>query len=88
MWVAAGRGPTFEAMATELTCVCGVVVTSREELDAFGLCFDCSAREPGQACDCPECEAARERVHVAAAVVRLRPRGAGGGRGESGRLAA
>jgi hypothetical protein len=75
-------------MASEMTCVCGVVVSSREELDAFGLCFDCSALEPGQACDCPECEAARERVYVEATVLRLRPRGADGGRGGTGRLAA
>lgn len=78
-------------MASELTCVCGVVVSSREELDVLGLCFDCSALEPGQACDCPECEAARERLYVEGSVVRLRPRrdGDGGrGRGRPGRLAA
>ncbi len=74
-------------MATELTCVCGVVVSSREELDVDGLCFDCSAREPGQACDCPGCEEARERIYVEAAVVRLRPRRGGDG-GRADRLAA
>jgi hypothetical protein len=46
------------------TCICGVVVASADELDAFGLCFDCAALEPGQACDCPECTEARERLYV------------------------
>ena len=75
-------------MATELTCVCGVVVSSREELDLAGLCFGCSASEPGQACDCPECEAARERLFVEATVIRFdrRRRGDRGRRG--GRIAA
>jgi hypothetical protein len=58
-------------MASELTCVCGVVVSSAGELDAFGLCIECAAREPGQACDCPECEAARERLYVEGTLVRL-----------------
>ena len=56
----------LRAMAEELiSCVCGVVVLSTGELDAIGLCFDCAALEPGQGCDCPECEAARERLFVA-----------------------
>jgi hypothetical protein len=51
---------------TELfTCGCGVVVLSTEELDLIGLCFDCAATLPDQACDCPECVAARERLLVA-----------------------
>ena len=74
-------------MATELTCVCGVVVSSREELDVYGLCFECAAREPGQACDCPECEGARERIHVEAVVVELSSRRRGG-RPARGRMAA
>jgi hypothetical protein len=47
------------------TCVCGVIVISNEELDAIGLCFECAALEPDAGCDCPECEAARERLYAA-----------------------
>jgi hypothetical protein len=48
-----------------ITCACGVVLVSADELVEFALCFDCAAVEPEQACDCPGCVAARELLFVA-----------------------
>jgi hypothetical protein len=48
-----------------ITCACGVILLSTEELAEYAICFDCAAVEPGQGCDCPECLEARELLFAA-----------------------
>ena len=47
------------------TCACGAILIFGDEHAELALCFDCIAVEPGQACDCIDCVAARELLFVA-----------------------
>jgi hypothetical protein len=48
-----------------IVCACGALLIVGDEHAELALCFDCAAVEPGQACDCADCVAARELLFAA-----------------------
>jgi len=57
-----GRAYLECVIATEtISCACGLVVLSDDELHVIGFCWECSAQAPEDACDCVLCMDARAR---------------------------